>query len=58
MVAIRGDMGWSSFKERMLKGKMILKKIEKLIDDRWLKKRLQESGKRSLWRKEIKRWKR
>ena len=37
--ALRGEMGWSSFKERIIKGKMgFMKKIEELSEDRWIKR--------------------
>ena len=37
--AVRGDMGWSTFRERIAKGKLsFIKKIEGLDEDRWDKK--------------------
>ena len=57
--AIRGDMGWSSFRERIAKGKLIfIKRLEDLEEDRWAKKVIMEEKAGSTWRKEIKRWKR
>ena len=56
--AIRGEMGWSSFKERIEKGKFnFMKKIEGLAEDRWVKKILAERNDMSRWRKEVERWK-
>ncbi|KAG0722788.1 hypothetical protein GWK47_043887 [Chionoecetes opilio] len=57
--AIRGDMGWSTFRERIIKGKLVFhKKIERLSDDRWAKKISQENRSSSTWKKELERWKR
>ena len=57
--AIRGEMGWSTFKERVLKGKFnFLKKIEGLDAERLVKWILEEEGAKSSWRKELERWKR
>ena len=57
--AIRGEMGWSTFKERILKGKFsFLKKIEGLEENRWVKQILQENSVRTAWKREIDRWKR
>ena len=57
--AVRGDMGWSTFRERIAKGKLsFIKKIEGLDEDRWAKKVINEDRTGSSWRKEIKRWKR
>ena len=37
--AIRGDMGWSTFSERCMKGCMMYKvRIERMPDERWVKK--------------------
>ena len=48
--SIRGDMGWSSFKERLFKGKLKCKiRLEKMDDDRWAKKCYQEVGTKSRW---------
>ena len=56
--AIRGEMGWSTFRERVVKGKLnLLKKIEGLGEDRWVKKVLSAEG-NSSWKKEMQRWKR
>ena len=56
--AIRGEMGWSTFRERVVKGKLnLLKKIEGLSEDRWVKKVLSAEG-NSSWKKEMQRWKR
>ena len=57
--AIRGEMGWSTFRERIIKGKFnFLKKIEGLQEDRWSRQILAERGNNSSWRREIERWKR
>ena len=57
--AIRGEMGWSTFRERLVKGKLsFLKKIEGLDEDRWVKQVLRESDVRSSWKRETTRWKR
>ena len=57
--AIRGEMGWSTFRERLVKGKLgFLKKIEGLEEDRWVKQVLGESCIRSSWKREVERWKR
>lgn len=57
--AIRGDMGWTTFRERIIKGKLgFLKKTERLGEERWAKKILQENRATSSWRKELERWKR
>lgn len=35
--AIRGEMGWSTFRERVVKGKLnLLKKMEGLREERWV----------------------
>ena len=37
--ALRGDIGWSSFSERCIKGCMCFKiRIERMSEDRWVKK--------------------
>ena len=57
--AVRGDMGWSTFRERIIKGKLgFLKKVEAFEGDRWAKKVLQENRTESTWQKELERWKR
>ena len=57
--AIRGEMGWSTFRERVLKGKLnFLKKLESLDEDRWVTQILRENRVRTSWRREIDRWKR
>ena len=57
--AIRGDMGWSTFKERIIKGKLgFRKKIEGMSEERWAKRIMEENWIRSTWRKETDRWKR
>ena len=45
--AIKGDMGWSSFEERLFIGKFKIK-LEKM-DVRWAKKCYQDVGTRSKW---------
>ena len=50
--AIRGDMGWSSFEERIFKGELKYKiRLEKMRDVRWAKKVYLESGTKSKWNK-------
>ena len=57
--AIRGEMGWSTFRERVLKGKLnFVKRIERLDEDRWVTQVLNEDGVRTSFRREIDRWKR
>ena len=57
--AIRGDMGWSTFKERIVKGKLgFLKKIEESSGERWAKRVMLENRRESTWSKETERWKR
>ena len=56
--AIRGDMGWSSFRERITKGKLTFIKRVEGLEDRWAKKVMMKNRPGSMWRKEIKRWKR
>lgn len=57
--AIRGEMGWSTFRERVLKGKLnFLKKVEGLDEDRWVRQVLGENTVRTSWKREIDRWKR
>ena len=51
MEAIRGDMGWSTFEERLFKEKLIFKiRLEKMDEDRWAKKCYQEVCTRNRWR--------
>ena len=48
--AIRGDMGWSTFSERCMKGSIMYKKrIERMEDSRWVKKVCENMGQRSRW---------
>ena len=48
--AIRGDMGWSTFEERLFKGKLKYKiRLEKMEELRWAKNMYQESGVKSRW---------
>lgn len=59
MEAIRGEMGWSSNKERIVKGKMcFMKKIERMSRERWAKRIIIENRTLSSWKREIGRWKR
>ena len=54
--AIRGDMGWSSFSERSMKGNIMYKvRIERMDDERWVKKVYKCSGRHSKWLKSCKR---
>ena len=46
--AIRGDMGWSSFEERLFKGKLKFKvRLENMDENRWARKIYIESGTKS-----------
>ena len=57
--AIRGEIGWSIFKERIGKGKLCFtKKIEKMNDERWAKKIYNACRNKSHWNREIEKWKR
>ena len=48
--AIRGDMGWSSFSERCMKGCIMYKKrIERMDETRWVKKVCEKVGLKSRW---------
>ena len=48
--AIRGEMGWSTFDERYMKGKLKYKvRIEKMEENRWVKKICREAGNKSNW---------
>ena len=48
--AIRGDVGWSTFSERCMKGIIIYKKrIEKMEENRWVTKVCEEVGQKSKW---------
>ena len=48
--AIRGDMGWSTFEERLFKGKLKYKiRLEKMEELRWAKNMYQDSGTKSRW---------
>ena len=54
--AIRGDMGWSTFSERNMKGNIMYKlRVERMGNDRWVKKVYNEVGKESKWAKSCKR---
>ena len=45
--AIRGDMGWSSFSERCMKGSIMYKK--RMDENRWVKKVCEKVGLKSRW---------
>ena len=48
--AIRGDLGWSSFEERMYKAQLRYKvRLEKMDDDRWAKKIYKQTARTSKW---------
>ena len=48
--AIRGDMGWSTFEERLCKGKLKYKvRLEKMDRHRWAKKVYLNTGTKSSW---------
>ena len=50
--AIRGDMGWSTFEERLMKGQMKYKiRLERMDNSRWAKKVYKKLGKNSKWMK-------
>ena len=50
--AIRGDMGWSTFEERLFKGKLKYKiRLEKMDRNRWAKNVYLNSGTKSNWNK-------
>ena len=54
--AVRGDMGWSLFYERCMKGKLLYKiRIDKMEEDRWVKKIHLVIGSQSKWMKMCKR---
>ena len=48
MEAIRGDMAWSTFNKRCMKGSISFKvRIERMHDNRWVKKVCEHVGVRS-----------
>ena len=48
--AIRGDMGWSTFSERCMKGSLMYKKrVERMEETRWVKKVCENVGQTSKW---------
>ena len=48
--AIRGDMGWSTFRERVMKGKMNYKiRLERMPEERIAKKIYEFNGSKSKW---------
>ena len=52
-------MGWSTFRERVLKGKFnFVKKVESLDENRWVSRVMRDCRVRTSWRREIDRWKR
>ena len=54
--AIRGDMGWSTFSERSMKGNIMYKvRIERMEDERWVKKIYKDVGRCSKWTNSCKR---
>ena len=54
--AIRGDMGWSTFSERNMKGNIMYKvRLERMRNERWVKKVYEHVGKESKWIKSCKR---
>ena len=51
--AIRGEMGWSTFEERLMKSKLRFKiRIERMNEERWVKIVSMETGKGSKWLKD------
>ena len=56
--AIRGEMGWSTCKERIIKSKLYFaKKIERMRETRITRRVYEESKRKSQWCKDIERWK-
>ena len=54
--AIRGDLGWSSFSERSMKGNIMYKvRMDRMVNDRWVKKVHKCYGRDSKWTKSCKR---
>ena len=53
--AIRGDLGWSSFSERNMKGNIMYKiRMDRMVNDRWGKKVHKCYGRDSKWTKSCK----
>lgn len=51
--ALRGEMGWSTFEERLMKGKLRFKvRLEEMDGARWAKKVYLEAGRLSRWLKD------
>ena len=51
--AIRGDMGWSTFEERLMKAKLRYKvRIERMDENRWVKLISDVVGGKSKWKRE------
>ena len=56
--ALRGEMGWNSFKERIEKGKLcFMKKIERMNEGRWASQAYKACRNNSQWQREVERWK-
>ena len=54
--AIRGEMGWSTFEERIMKSKLRFKiRIEKMGDNRWVERVSQCAGSSSRWMRDCSR---
>ena len=54
--AVRGDMGWSTFSERSMKGNIMYKlRLERMSGARWVRKVYNDIGKESKWLKSCKR---
>ena len=50
--AIRGNVGWSIFSERSMKGNLIYKvRIDRMVSGRWVKKVYKGVGRESWWTK-------
>ena len=48
--AIRGDMGWSTFEERFMKGKLSFKaRIDNMQGDRWVREICLQVGYKTCW---------
>lgn len=54
--AIRGEMGWITFMERVVKVNFNVPEIKGLSTERWVKKILNVKGNPS-WKKEMEQWK-
>ena len=53
--AIRGDMRWSTFSERSMKGNMYKLRVKRMPNQRWVKKVYKNGERFSKWTKSCKR---